>query len=67
MLFLDLLCASISKMCSKVIAFSCHAISACERFHRNNLLLDSGGNLYYKKKVTILKGDCRFQCGQSSS
>ena len=46
-LFLDLFCASVSRMCPKVTASSLCIFSAFERFHRNALLLDSGGNLYF--------------------
>ena len=46
MLYLDLFCAFVSRMCPKVIVSLLYAISAYERFHRNTLLSDSGGNLY---------------------
>ena len=44
-LYLDLFCASVSKICPKVIASSLYTISAYERFHGNTLLSDSRGNL----------------------
>lgn len=41
-LYLDWLCASISKMCPEVIASSPYATSAYKRFHRNTLLSVAG-------------------------
>ena len=38
-------CLPISKTCPKATASSLYAISVFERFHRNALLSDSGGNL----------------------
>ena len=40
MLCLDLFCASVSKMCPKVIASALYTILAYERFPRNSLLSD---------------------------
>ena len=40
MLCLDLFCASVSKMCQKVIASPLYTILAYERFPRNSLLSD---------------------------
>lgn len=59
MLYLHLICASVSKMCPKVYASSLYTTSAYERFHKNILLSKSGGNLYricimilqFKKKI----------------
>ena len=42
MLYLDLFCASVSKMCPKVIASLLYAILAYKKFPRNALLLDIG-------------------------
>ena len=47
MLYLDLFCVSISKMCPKVIASSLYTILAYKRFPGDALLSDSGGNLYF--------------------
>ena len=47
MLYLDLLCAFISKICLKVIVSLLNDILAYKRFHRNALLLDRGGILLY--------------------
>lgn len=55
MLYLDLLCASVSKMCPKVIASSLYAISAYESFHRTALLSDSRGNLYLEHYQVLNK------------
>ena len=46
MLYLHLFCGSVSKMCPKVIVSSLYTTSDKQRFHRNTLCLDSGGNLY---------------------
>ena len=46
-LYLDLFCTSVSKMCSKVIVFSLYAVLAYESFHRNALLSNSRGTLYW--------------------
>lgn len=43
-LYLNMLCASVSKTCHKVIDSLLYAISACERFH--GYLSNSGGNMY---------------------
>lgn len=43
-LYLDLFCASLSKMCLKVVASLLYVILARQRFHRLALLSDSGGN-----------------------
>ena len=45
MIYLDLLRASVSKMCPKMIASLLYTISAYKKFDRNALLSDSGGNL----------------------
>ena len=45
MLYLDLFCAWLSKMCLKTTASPLYAISAYGNFHRNGLLLDNAGNL----------------------
>ena len=45
-IYLNLLCASISKTCSKVIVSLFYAISAYKSFHRNVLLSDSRGKMY---------------------
>ena len=42
MLYLDLFCASVSKMCPKVIDSSLYTISAYESLHRNALFLNCG-------------------------
>ena len=44
-LYLDLFCAWLSKMCLKATASPLYAISAYGNFHRNGLLLDNAGNL----------------------
>ena len=46
MLYLDLFCAFVSKMCPKVISSLLYSILAYESSPRNALLSDSGGNLY---------------------
>lgn len=46
MVYLHLLSASVSKMCSKVIASLLYTILASERLHRSALLSDSGENMY---------------------
>lgn len=46
--YLDLFCASLTKISLKVIASSLEAVLAYKRFRRNALILDSGGNLYLK-------------------
>lgn len=47
MLYLDLFCAPVSKMCPKVIAYFLYAtISASESFPKNTVVLDARGNLY---------------------
>ena len=43
-IYLDLFCASVSKMCLKVTDASLYAILAYEQFHRNALISDSGRN-----------------------
>lgn len=43
MLYFELLCESVSKTCPEVMASSIYAISACEKCHRNTLLLENGG------------------------
>lgn len=50
-----------------VIASLLYIISAYERFHRNALLLDSGGNLYShipsrKQVFIVLNSACYFEC-----
>ena len=46
-LYLDLFCTPVSKMCSKVIIFSLYAVLVYKRFHRNALLLDNRGTMYW--------------------
>ena len=64
--YLDLFCASISKMCPKVIASSFYAVSVYESFQRNAPLSYGWGNLYLFLFVIYLgwncwiKGMCRF-------
>lgn len=43
-LYLHLFCAPISRLCPKVIASTLYTILVHEKFKRNTLLLDSGGN-----------------------
>ena len=45
--YLNLFCASVTKMCPRVTASSLYSVSAYERFHRSSLLSDSGGNLHF--------------------
>ena len=52
-IYFSLFCASVSKMCPKVITSSLYAISAYEWFHRISLLLESVGNLYLTKVLGI--------------
>ena len=52
MLYLNLFCASIRKMCPEVIASSLDAILVYEKFHRNALLSESG-------KISIRTSDGR--------
>ena len=54
MLYLNLFCVFVSKGCPKVIAYSLYAILVQEKFHRNSLLSDNGGNLYYHILFHIL-------------
>lgn len=53
-------------MCPKAIASLLYAILAYERFHRNALLMNSKGNLYYKNQMVNLAGmfidDITFSC-----
>ena len=44
-LYLDLFCPWLSKMCLKATASPLYAISAYRNFHRNGLLLDNAGIL----------------------
>ena len=54
-IYLDLLCASLSKMCPKVTVPLFNVFQAQESFHRNTLLLDGGGVIYPKKTKSLLK------------
>ena len=68
MLSLNLLCASISKMCPEVIVSSPCATLSYERFHRNALLSDSRENLYrhfsHESFMTCFRGEGQGE-GQS--
>lgn len=49
-----LILLSVGKICRKAIASSLYAVLAQERFPRNPLLLDSGGDLYSPQKTEIV-------------
>ena len=62
MLYLDLFCGSVSKICPAVIASSLFAILAYKRFHRNARLLysretciiaDQKGNVINLKSIQL--------------
>ena len=53
-LYRDVCCASVGKMCPKVIASSLYTISAYGRFHRHALLSESGGTLYTNNESTSI-------------
>ena len=65
MLYLDLFCASIYKMCLKVISSLLYAISAYERFHKNALLVDWRGNLHLSK-LSIWRTAAELSTGRCS-